>query len=82
MQGVGWQMLQPTARVRRPLGPNAMLLFELDGARLTYALGINVQRDIATIRRLIERRVPVDAADLADPAKPLAQMLKAPAKPA
>jgi hypothetical protein len=28
-------------------------------------------------RRLIERRVSVDAADLADAGKPLAQMLKA-----
>jgi hypothetical protein len=40
-------------------------------------LGINAQRDIAVARRLIERRVPVDPADLADPAKPLAAMLKA-----
>jgi hypothetical protein len=28
------------------------------------------------VRRLIERRVPVDAAALADPAQPLAAMLK------
>jgi hypothetical protein len=27
-------------------------------------------------RRLIERRIPVDPAELADPAKPLAGMLK------
>ena len=54
-----------------------MLLFELDGPQLGYAMGINAQRDIAAARRLIERRVPVDANDLADPAKPLAAMLKA-----
>ena len=35
-----------------------------------YAMGINVQRDLAAARRLIERRVPVDPAALADPAQP------------
>jgi hypothetical protein len=54
-----------------------MLLFELNGPHLTYAMGINAQRDIAAARRLIERHVPVSADDLADPAKPLAQLLKA-----
>jgi len=52
-------------------------VFELDGAHLAYVVGINAQRDIAMARRLIERRIPVDASELADPAKPLAQMLKA-----
>jgi NADPH-dependent 2,4-dienoyl-CoA reductase/sulfur reductase-like enzyme len=77
IQGVGWPVVQPSARVRRPLGADAILLFELDGSHLGYAMGINAQRDIAAARRLIERRVPVDANDLADPAKPLAAMLKA-----
>ena len=76
IQGVGWQVLQPTARVRRAIGPRATLLFELDGEHLAYAVGINAQRDIAVARRLIERRVPVDAAALADASKPLAAMLK------
>ena len=70
-------MPQPSQRVRRAIGPNATLLFELDGANIAYAVGINAQRDIAMARRLIERRVPVDAGELADAAKPLAQMLKA-----
>ena len=39
-------------------------------------MGINVQRDLAAARRLIERRIPVDPAALADPAQPLAAMLK------
>src|SRR5437763_4051038 len=76
IQGVGWPVAQPSARVRRPLGADAMLLFELDGTYLAYATGINAQRDIAVARRLIERRVPVAAHDLADSAKPLAAMLK------
>jgi hypothetical protein len=38
---------------------------------------VNSQRDIATTRRLIERRVAVDPAVLADPTKPLADLLKA-----
>ena len=75
IQGVGWA--SPDApRVRRPLAGNAMLAFETDGARLTAALGINAQRDIAAARRLIERRIPVDPAALADPARPLADLLK------
>ena len=77
IQGMGWLAAQPSQRVRRPIGPNATLLFELDGARLAYALGINAQREIAMARRLIERRLPVDANELANPAKPLAQLLKA-----
>jgi hypothetical protein len=76
IQGVGWPT--PAAqRVRRPLAGNAMLSFETDGARVTAALGINAQRDIATTRRLIERRIAVDRAALADPARPLAELLKA-----
>ena len=77
IQGVGWPIAQPSARVRRQIGAGATLLFELDGPHLAYAVGINAQRDIAIARRLIERRVPVDADDLADTGKPLAQMLKA-----
>jgi 3-phenylpropionate/trans-cinnamate dioxygenase ferredoxin reductase component len=77
IQGMGWPPPQPSARVRRQLDGNAMLRFDLDGDHLAYVLGINAQRDIAVARRLIERRVPVDPADLADPAKPLAAMLKA-----
>jgi NADPH-dependent 2,4-dienoyl-CoA reductase/sulfur reductase-like enzyme len=76
LQGIGW----PTAaarRVRRPLPGNSMLVFETDGTRVTAALGINAQRDIAAARRLIERRIPVDPAALADPSRPLAELLKA-----
>src|SRR5204863_9313098 len=61
IQGVGWPVAQPSAHVRRPLAAGA-LLFELDGSHLAYAAGINAQRDLAVARRLIERRVPVDAA--------------------
>jgi 3-phenylpropionate/trans-cinnamate dioxygenase ferredoxin reductase subunit len=77
IQGVGWPVAQPSARVRRPLGAGATLLFEFDGAHLAYAMGINAQRDLAVARRLIERRLPVAADELADPKKPLAQLLKA-----
>jgi NADPH-dependent 2,4-dienoyl-CoA reductase/sulfur reductase-like enzyme len=75
IQGVGWP--SPDApRVRRPLAGNSMLSFETDGSRVTAALGINAQRDIAAVRRLIERRIPVDPAALANPARPLAEFLK------
>jgi NADPH-dependent 2,4-dienoyl-CoA reductase/sulfur reductase-like enzyme len=77
LQGVGWPVAQPTQRIHRQISDKAMLLFDLDGPRLGYAMGINAQRDIAMARRLIERRVPVDPAELADPNKPLNAMLKA-----
>jgi hypothetical protein len=76
IQGVGWPLLHPSARVHRQIGPNAMLRFDLDGRVLRYACGINAQRDIAAARRLIERKVEIDPADLADPKKPLAALLK------
>ena len=77
IQGVGWPVAQPGVRARRPLGAGATLLFELDGPHLAYAVGINAQRDIAAARRLIERKVSLDAKELADASKPLAAMLKA-----
>jgi 3-phenylpropionate/trans-cinnamate dioxygenase ferredoxin reductase subunit len=77
IQGVGWQVMQPSARVRRTIGTSTTLLFELDGGHLAYAIGINAQRDIAIARRLIERRVPIAANELADAGKPLSALLKA-----
>ena len=76
IQGVGWP--QPKAqRIRRQLAGKGTLLLETSEGVLTHAIGINAQRDLAVIRRLIERRVPVDPAALADPGQPFAQMLKA-----
>ena len=76
IQGVGWPPPKPrstsTGRCRpMPLRPGAA------AAVLVYAMGINVQRDLAVARRLIERQIPVDPAALADPNKPLEAMLKA-----
>ena len=80
IQGMGWPIAKPSKRVRRKLGDNATVLFELDGAVIAYVLGINAQREMGPARRLIEQRVPVDPAELADPAKPLNAMLKAKAQ--
>ena len=77
IQGIGWPSPQPGERVRRPLSGNSRLVFETANGMLTGALGINAQRELAAARRLIERRVPVDAAALADPSRPLASLLKA-----
>jgi 3-phenylpropionate/trans-cinnamate dioxygenase ferredoxin reductase subunit len=77
IQGVGWPMSKkPDRRVRRQAGKGTLLL-ETSGEALCYALGINAQRDMAAVRRLIERAVPVDPQELADPTRPLAAMLKA-----
>jgi NADPH-dependent 2,4-dienoyl-CoA reductase/sulfur reductase-like enzyme len=77
IQGVGWPPTQPAVRIRRPLSGKSLLAFELVDGVLAYAMGINAQRDLAAARRLIERRIKVDAAALADPNRPLASMLKA-----
>jgi NADPH-dependent 2,4-dienoyl-CoA reductase/sulfur reductase-like enzyme len=77
IQGVGWPSPQGATRIRRPLPGKSRLMFETDGNVLTYAMGINVQRDLTAARRLIERRVPVDPGELADPSCQLAAMLKA-----
>jgi 3-phenylpropionate/trans-cinnamate dioxygenase ferredoxin reductase subunit len=75
IQGVGWPVAG-TRRVRRPLPGSAALTFDVSDGRVVGALGINVQRDLAAVRRLIERHVPVNEDALADPAQPLAAMLK------
>jgi len=75
IQAVGWPV-PGSSRVHRPLGGDSLLVFEVSDGRLTCAMGINAQRDLASARRLIERRVPIDPAALADPAQPLAAMLK------
>jgi NADPH-dependent 2,4-dienoyl-CoA reductase/sulfur reductase-like enzyme len=76
IQGLGWP--DPAAqKIRRPLPGKSMLLMECNNGALSYAIGINAQRDLAAIRRLIERKIPVDAAALADPAQPFAAMVKA-----
>jgi NADPH-dependent 2,4-dienoyl-CoA reductase/sulfur reductase-like enzyme len=76
IQGMGWPVANPSARVRRKVSDKATVRFELDGATIAYAVGINAQRDIAAIRRLIERRIVVDPTELADPTKPLNAMLQ------
>ena len=77
LQGVGWPPATPGKYLHRPLPGNASLVFQVEGTQMIYALAINAQRDIASARRLIERKIAVNEADLLDPAKPLADMLKA-----
>jgi NADPH-dependent 2,4-dienoyl-CoA reductase/sulfur reductase-like enzyme len=75
VQGVGWPR-SGTTLVTRPLQGSAALTFDVLDGRVVGALGINVQRDMAAVRRLIERGTVIDAAALADPWQPLAAMLK------
>jgi 3-phenylpropionate/trans-cinnamate dioxygenase ferredoxin reductase component len=77
LQGVGFAPPQSSERVRRPMPGKSLMVFEVADGRLVYAMGINAQRDLAAARRLIERRIPVDPAALADPNHPLASLLKA-----
>jgi NADPH-dependent 2,4-dienoyl-CoA reductase/sulfur reductase-like enzyme len=75
IQGVGWPSTRPDQRVRRH--GKGLLTFEVTGRHIGYALGINAQRDLAVVRRLIERRIAVDPAALAEPTIALADLLKA-----
>jgi 3-phenylpropionate/trans-cinnamate dioxygenase ferredoxin reductase component len=75
IQGVGWPVPGAT-RVHRRLDGDKLLVFDIAGGCLCYAMGINAQRDVAAARRLIERRVPVDPAALADPGQALTAMLR------
>jgi 3-phenylpropionate/trans-cinnamate dioxygenase ferredoxin reductase component len=77
VQGVGFAPTGPTERVRRPMPGKATLVFEIADGRLVYAMGINAQRDLAAARRLIERRIGVEPAMLADSNRPVASLLKA-----
>ncbi|MFZ5692196.1 MAG: NAD(P)/FAD-dependent oxidoreductase [Pseudomonadota bacterium] len=80
IQGVG-RPVQDAQRVSRTPSEKSSVSFEVNSGIIHHAIGINAQKDMAVIRRLIERRVPVDPAALADPAQPLNAMLKsAPAK--
>ena len=75
IQGVGWPRAG-TVPVSRPLPGRAALMFDVIDGRIAAAQGINAQRDLAAVRRLIERRIPIDASALADPSQPIAAMLK------
>jgi NADPH-dependent 2,4-dienoyl-CoA reductase/sulfur reductase-like enzyme len=75
IQGVGWPDAS-AQRVRRPLPDKSALVLELKDGVISAALGINAQRDLAAIRRLIERKIAIDPAALADPAQPFNAMLK------
>jgi len=76
IQGVGSPPAKPDRKVRRKGAGTSQISFELTGPYIAYALGTNAQRDIGTVRRLIERRIAVDPAALADPTIPLAEFLK------
>jgi 3-phenylpropionate/trans-cinnamate dioxygenase ferredoxin reductase subunit len=76
IQGIGWP--DPKAqRVRRTLPNKSALLLETTSGKLTYALGVNAQRDLAAVRRLIERKISVDVEALADATISFNSMLKA-----
>jgi 3-phenylpropionate/trans-cinnamate dioxygenase ferredoxin reductase component len=77
IQGVGSRPAEPDQQVRRQGAGVSQISFELTGSRVAYALGVNAQRDIAIVRRLIERQLAVDPIALADPTRPLADLLKA-----
>jgi 3-phenylpropionate/trans-cinnamate dioxygenase ferredoxin reductase subunit len=60
--------------VRGDPAAGSFVFFYLDGDRLVAALGGNAARELRFARRLIEKRTPVRAQDLADPGVSLAKL--------
>jgi NADPH-dependent 2,4-dienoyl-CoA reductase/sulfur reductase-like enzyme len=77
LQGLGWPGGRAGERIHRSYGDGRSLVFDLTDGAISFALGINAQRDMAATRRLIERRTPVAAPALADPGCALADLLAA-----
>lgn len=75
IQGIGW-FNHALPRIRRILPGHGQLLFGIDGETVVYAVGVNAQRELGAVRRLIDRAVPVGSAALADPNRPLSGLLK------
>jgi len=67
---------RPTHRVvaRGVAGSESFVLFYLDGDVVKAALGPNAARDLRLARRLIERRLPVEAQRLADAGVPMSKL--------
>jgi 3-phenylpropionate/trans-cinnamate dioxygenase ferredoxin reductase component len=75
IQGVGWP--EPSATlVRRQLPKDGVVVLGTKAGIVANCVGINAQRDLAAIRRLIERKIPVDVSHLADPGRPFVEMLQ------
>jgi 3-phenylpropionate/trans-cinnamate dioxygenase ferredoxin reductase subunit len=62
--------------VRGTFAARDFVAFYLDGDRVVAATALNRGRDIAATRRLIERRVAMDAKRLADENVPLKDLLR------
>jgi len=60
--------------VRGDPAAGSFVFFYLEGERMMAALGGNAARDLRFARRLIEKRTPVKAQDLADPGVSLAKL--------
>lgn len=60
--------------VRGDPSAGSFVFFYLEGERVMAALGGNAARELRFARRLIEKRTPVSAQDLADPAVSLAKL--------
>ena len=57
--------------IRGDAGSHDFTVLFTDGDRLTAAMGPGAARDLRACKRIIEKGIPVDAAALADAARPL-----------
>jgi NADPH-dependent 2,4-dienoyl-CoA reductase/sulfur reductase-like enzyme len=74
IQGIG--DIGHEARVERPMtGNSSLAIFGREGS-VVGAVGINAQKDVSALRRIIERKITLSATDLMDPTKPFAALMK------
>ena len=62
--------------IRGSFDARDFIAFFMDGDRINAAIALNRARDVAPTRRLIERRITVDLAKLADEDVPLKELLR------
>jgi 3-phenylpropionate/trans-cinnamate dioxygenase ferredoxin reductase subunit len=77
LQMLGYTTPDKERVVRGALDERNFIAFFFDADRVIAAIALNRGRDIAATRRLIERRVTVDRARLADDDVPLKDLLRA-----
>ena len=64
IQGAGWPDGLTISPVRRTLGEGRVVEFHMHDGKVRYAVGIGVSREINIIRRLIEKQVNGESAEL------------------
>jgi NADPH-dependent 2,4-dienoyl-CoA reductase/sulfur reductase-like enzyme len=76
IQGLGSLPAAAADPVRRLHGERKLIHFHMAGDRIGYAVGLGAAKEMAAVRRMIERGIPVPPETLADPRANLAAWLR------